>query len=262
MKKFLMFSAALAFAVTASAAAAAPSGDPITINSSNTLGIQRTAKGQNSTVVAVPFQAVGGGDVSLKDTLYTDNLSLADTVAAMRNANGGYYTQWIWLPGLMDDLYWTQRRNGEAEVLPGDQKLPIGAGLAVELGNSSIPVYTLGEYSEESKSISLLSRTYTLLSNSSSTKEIDLNVVFNVVSEQDRIYIKDGNSETSWRYSAVGDGDGHHWYVPFVKREIVNGAIVETTEERYQVGGKFLTVAPGVGFRYYRGARSNLTFNW
>ena len=260
MKKFLMFSAALAFAVTASAAAAAPSGDPITISSANILGIQRTAKGQNSTVVAVPFQAVGGGDVSLKDTLYTDNLSLADTVMAMQNSDEGYYTQWIWLPGLMTDLYWTQRYNGEGQVLPQDQLLSYGAGLKLELAKASTPVYTLGEYSDAPKTFVLMAFTTSYLVNPSTTESMNLNDVFKGEwdSFMDFIIVPDGAKEVTYSFDSNGDGSGNHWYRSVKTQSIVNGVIQTKSVPDFNIP----KVGPGVGFRYVRGGFSDMTVSW
>lgn len=242
MKTLLMFGSATALALSAFA---------VELTSSNVLGIQASVKKSNDAYVAVPFEAVGGGDAKLSDTLYTDNLSMADTVMLMQDSSDSSYMQWIWLPGFMNELYWTQRRNSQVKVESTEQSLKRGVGLRLSLANGNTPVYTLGQYTAAPLSSSVRKYTTTLFVNPY-TRSINLETEFSGDFKMgDKIAFQKGTEELSYSYSTSPNPDGFHWY------RSSNGVNV------YDLS--VALIEPGQFFRFYHAARTGadpLTISW
>ena len=242
MKKLLMFSAAFVLTLTASAAAAAPSGK-LTLKSDNVIGIQANNQNANEANIAVAFDAVGGGEISLADTLYLDNLSMADTVSVMQNDSKSTYTQWIWLPGFLTDLYWTARSDAQTAVEASQQMLARGFGIRLALAKKATTVYTLGQYAEPGLSSKFKKGSGSLLVNPYPVS-IDLEKEFvGAFKLMDKIYIKSGSEELVYSYTSTADSEGRHWYRPSKEEES---------------GKKFdldlHLIAPGGSFRFFHGA--------
>ena len=253
MKTLLMFGSATALALSAFA---------VQLTSSNVLGIQQVKQNKNEVVVPVTFAGVGtnGGQITLNETLYLDNLSMADTVMVMQNSPSGYYTQWIWLPGFYSSLYWTARRDADTEVKPSDQKLTRGLGIRVQVAKSSIPVYSLGEYTTAGLSTTFAKQSTTYMANPFSTDlDLDLKFVSNDISPMDELIVTDGINELSYKYSSAGNGEGRHWYRTAVTYVISGESVVSKPETYWDLK----KIAPGEGFRFLRGwFLSDLTITW
>lgn len=242
MKTLLMFGSFTALALSAFA---------VELTSSNVLGIQASVKKSNDAYVAVPFEAIGGGDAKLSEILYTDNLSMADTVMLMQDSSDSSYMQWIWLPGFMDELYWTQRRNSQVKVESMEQVVKRGIGLRLSLANGNAPVYTLGQYTGVSLSSSINKGTTTMFVNPY-TRPINLETDFlGVFKAGDRIVIQNGAVELSYSYSTTPNSEGRHWYRP------------STDGNQYDLPDSL--IAPGQFFRFNHAARLGadvLTVSW
>lgn len=252
MKTLLMFGSVMVFALSTLA---------VELTSSNVLGIQQVKQNKNDVVVPVTFAGVGtnGGAITLAETLYLDNLSMADTAMVMLNSSSGYYSQWVWLPGFMTGLYWTARRTDDTPIEAASQVLPRGAGIRVQAANAAKPVYTLGEYTSTNCSVTLNYRTTTVLTNPSTTKELDLEVVFSKGGASDYIYVVDNVGETAYQYNPTADSQGRHWYRKTAEH-IANedGTVSSMNTFTYDLP----KVAPGGSFRYRRGTRGDLTVTW
>lgn len=261
MKKLLMFSAAFVLTLTASAAAAAPSGK-VTLSSDNVIGIQQVKQNKNEVVVPVTFAGIGkqGGATTLAETLYLDNLSMAATVNVMQNSKSGYYSQWIWMPGFMTDLFWTARRDGDVKVESFEQTLARGVGLRVQNSNSSTPVYTLGEYTSNGMCTTFVKEKTTYLANPYSTDlDLDAKFVSDDITPMDTLIVSDGGKELTYQYSSEGNGEGRHWYRSAIAHVIEGDAVVSKTETHWDLK----KIVPGEGFRFVRGwFLSDLTIAW
>lgn len=253
MKTLMMFGSATALLLSAFA---------VELTSSNVLGIQQVKQNKNDVVVPVTFAGVGtGGATTLAETLYLDNLSMADTVSVMLNDADEYYTSWIWLPGFMTDLYWTARHDGTTEVKPSAQSLSRGVGLKVSVASVATRVYTLGEYTSDPISITFSGRTSTYVANPSATESLDLDLIFSgekySFSANDSITVTDGNRELSYYF--IANGEGKFWGRPKISYYVENG-VLKTDVSAYE--WDLPKIKPGEGFRFQRMGRSALTVTW
>ena len=240
MKTLLMFGAAFVFSLTASAANAG-SAAKVTLSSTNVLGIQANNRNSYEANVSVAFEAVGGGDITLADTLYCDNLSMADTVMVMWNEPAATYTQWIWLPGFMTDLYWTARSDSQTAIEASQQLLARGLGLNLALVKKATTVYTLGQYAEGGINSKFAKCTMSYLVNPYPVA-IDLETGFaGAFKSTDKLYVKKGMEELVYTYTSTADSaTGHHWYRP--SKESATGKVFDLPP-----------IAPGSSFRFYHG---------
>ena len=256
MKTLLMFGSVMVFALSTLA---------VELTSSNVLGIQQVKQNKNDVVVPVTFAGVGtnGVAITLADTLYLDNLSMADTAMVMLNSSSGYYSQWVWLPGFMTGLYWTARRTDDTPIEAASQVLPRGAGIRVQVAKNSLPIYTLGQYTSKPRTLTFAAETTTLVANSSNV-DMDLDAIFqgSEFTSWDNLIVRDASQELVYEYDEAGDPEtGRFWFRRETVRTVVNGNIVTSSKKIFDLNKK--KIAPGGNFRFYRGwFLSDVTVCW
>lgn len=258
MKKVFLFAAA-------SAASLAWAG--LKIQSPNVLGIQCTKDDSvNKQAVAMPFTGIRGAAAKLSDTFVEKSLGIADAVQTLIGEARGYYSNWIAIPGVLDetDLYGTTRNDVEAAPAT-DQVVPVGVGIWTDRSKKQA-VYTIGEYNpDELKTVIAKNTeiTTTLLVNPSLTDSFDVNLKLTAkqnVSTKDRIYIERGTSKLYYYYDENG------WYQledkmvvskdPWTGKESVG----PSTKKIYDPNFK---IAPGEAFFYVRNpANEDLALQW
>ena len=143
MKKIL-FSAA---AVCAAGLAMATS-----VESPNTFGVLKVSSTNAETVVSVPWEAVGSGNVKVKDFVMTSNMTAGDTLY-LYNSTNKTYKGWV----LSDGNSWTgltavATMGGKSVSAGADDTLDRGQALIISRGNydsGSTPadsIYLYGQY--------------------------------------------------------------------------------------------------------------------
>ena len=245
MKKLFFLSAMIGLMAGTAAA--------IEIYSCNTVGVQRVSATVNDKVdVPVPFVAIGGGDITLADALYCDNMSLADYAMISMNMSGNY-NQWLWFGDLIAGGWYPTTQNDTTPPPANEQTLPRGTGVVVNHGNSkSNPIYVMGQYDPDTPMTSVVQRgNRAYLVNPTDTPfSIDEKFPFSALPDVlDEIVIVRTSGQRYTYSCSPSKRDGGWWYF--------------RTSDGKQVFDK-PTIAPGEGFWYVRSsnALTNRTVVW
>lgn len=244
MKKLFFLSAMIGLMASTATA--------IEIYSCNTVGVQRVSATANDKVdVPVPFVAIGGGDITLADALYCDNMSLADYAMISMNTSGKY-NQWLWFGDLIAGGWYATTQNETTPPSANEQTLPRGTGVVVNHGNSkSNPIYVMGQYDPDTPMTSVVlkgNRSY-LVNPTDTSFSIDAKFPFSTPFDllDQIIIVRSGQTYTY--LCSPSKKDGGWWYY----RDAANKQVFDKP-----------TIAPGEGFWYVRApnALTNRTVVW
>ena len=125
-------------------------GEPV--KSENTVGVMYVGASAKKTMVAVPWEQVGGGAISAADLIDTRDLADGDLLHVYDKANGQYRT-WT-----LKDGAWTEGKTfriTEGKVSESssgtatDMTVSRGDGVWLERDNTEKPIHLIGQYNAE-----------------------------------------------------------------------------------------------------------------
>lgn len=244
-------------------AAIMAAGGTVQLYSCNTVGVHRVT-GASVVEVPVPFEAIGGGDITLDALLYTDTLAAGDNVQICRNRAHGFYHLWSVAEqsgALTSSTCREQTSGGDVEVpAPEANKcaIPRGTGIKVACGDStaSRAVYVMGQCTTASLSTTLGGGASSYLVNPFQ-RDLDIETAFtatNGVHRNDRIIIQEGGAQKVYQWNKNGAND-QHWRTATVERGQDGVDVISYGYDSPKIG-------PGKGFVYERNAATDLTFTW
>lgn len=240
MKKLFFLSAMIGLVAGTAAA--------VDIYSCNTVGVQRvSATTSDKLNIPVPFVAIGGGDITLADTLYADNIALADYAMVSLNSDGKYH-QWMWFGSFVEGGWYPSTQNKVTPPAASALVLPRGSGVVVNHGNSlSNPVYVMGQYDPDTRMTSVVNkgkRSF-LVNPTSSPFVLDEKLTTGTFPLDAVTITKSGQS-----YAYSYDATKKKW---FYRNATTNATIFDSP-----------TIAPGDGFWYNRSnsAPNSRTIVW
>lgn len=220
------------------------------IYSCNTVGVQRVSATTDKLNVPIPFVAIGGGDITLADTLYADNIALADYAMVSLNSDGKY-NQWMWFGSFVEGGWYPSTQNDVTPPAASSQVLPRGSGVVVNHGNSKAnPVYVMGQYDPDTPMTSVVNkgkRSF-LVNPTQSNFDIESKIVgTSILDEWDAIWIVRQGQTYVYNYSYFGNAEGCHWFY----RDLNNKQVFDKP-----------VIAPGEGFWYNCGPILDKTIVW
>ncbi len=153
MKKLIITSAALALI--------AGSVQATDVFSQNVVGYQKLdTLGTGYTMLAINFEAIGGGEISIQD--YFQGEFMSGSAATSDNllvwTPTGYNTYYLW-DG--DELWY----DADDDALPTEDTYPAGTAVWLLRRGAASPVTVMGEVAEDPAQISLVADGYTMFSN-------------------------------------------------------------------------------------------------
>lgn len=123
MKKILFSAAAVCAAGLAMAAS---------VESPNTFGVLKVSSTNTETVVSVPWEAVGSGDVKVKDFVMTTNMSDNDMLYLYDNTGETpTYKAWILSDGAWTGIATVKGENGKTVTATADANATLARGQAL-----------------------------------------------------------------------------------------------------------------------------------
>lgn len=225
-----------------SALAIAAASTALAVESSNTFGILRVDSSAAQTIVSVPWEAAGGGEIKVADIVKTANLNNGDKLYYY---NGSGYTMWQ-----LTDGAWVEAQSGEGELTYQD--IPRGGAIILERfapqgGSIANCFYLYGQYTTAGSSTTCVANGYTLLAPPSTT-ETDLNTkTWTTPGSNDNIILQD-TTVLHYRNSKWGK------LTKELNRE--TGVITETVDP------SVAKIAAGEGAWYHNDQSKDVTVQW
>ena len=124
----------------------------VTVESTNTVGVLMVESGAKTTAIAVPWEALGGGDISVSNIVRTANLTPGDELKAYDKTTGKYQAWTLsagktWEPSITTT-------SGSTTLADGADAYKVKRGSAVWLtrkGDTTQPIYLVGEVAATAK---------------------------------------------------------------------------------------------------------------
>ena len=128
------------YKLTAVVTAKDESGASVTVPADNTIGVLAVANAPATTIVAVPWESITGGAISVSNLVRTANLTPGDTLKAY--TSDGNYKAWE----LQADKTWkpVPVAGGSEETAADAYTVPRGAGVWLTRQHPEEPIYLVG----------------------------------------------------------------------------------------------------------------------
>lgn len=119
----------------------------VEVESDNTIGVLKVESGAKTTAIAVPWEALGGGDISVSNIVRTATLTPGDELKAY--APDGKYKAWeldenkVWQPVTVV--------GGSSEIDADAFRVPRGSAVWLTRQDTTQPIYLVGEVAATEK---------------------------------------------------------------------------------------------------------------
>ena len=234
------------------------------VTGSNICGLQLVPSTASTTIIAVPWLNVGGGNVKVCDLVKTDTLTVGDKLFYYNDSH--VYEAWE-IKNVSGVNKWdsvtTVGTQGTVSYGIGsaDKTLPRGKALFLYRQNTSSPIYLYGQYTTDSAAITVGAgdsdtEVWTMVANPRATDIADLNTVVSGTSgANDKILVAkdDGTWEDACTYS---DGKWGR-----LEKDMENPITVGSKTVYPRVRNTTIPVKAGRGFWYVsKGGTPTFTF--